>query len=70
MTWTIKRRLELLDLEKILHTLVNLNNSTNFLQNITYVIAIAKELAFSNIDTGEDSFIQFLKKEANKKEEK
>ena len=70
MTWTIKRRLELLDLEKILHTLVNLNNSTNFLQNITDVIAIAKELAFSNIDTGEDSFIQFLKKEANKKEEK
>jgi len=64
--YSLERRKEVKELSKLVQILSNVNNGSNFMENITEAISIAKSLNTSDIDSLNQSFISFINKEATK----
>jgi hypothetical protein len=64
--WTDDRKEELNALVNLLHSIETAPRSTGAFQQVINASKVANQLIFSDLDTGRNSFIQFLSIELNK----
>ena len=64
--WEKDRRIELSDLESMLHTLATINQGSNFIGKLNECIEVAKASTDFNLDTNRRSLVEFLRNEATK----
>ena len=64
MNWPTDRIEELEELEDLLYCFSNLNNSSNFIANVTVVIGRTKQLISTDLKSERKSFVNFLKEQA------
>ena len=64
MNWPTDRIEELEELEDLLYCISNLNNSSNFIANVTVVIGRTKQLISTDLKSERKSFVNFLKEQA------
>ncbi len=63
--WPKDRLYQLDTLQDMLWEMRNLNNDSHFLENVKQCIERAKSLVRHDINTGQESFIQFLTRKAH-----